>query len=146
MWIPPLVYGCVFAMVLLTGRVYGSVKLVQRLKAFCCALMIAMPCLIAVAAIYLFEARVHDPRSQEVDAAWFTSVSEAQQATTVVIVGAVSIAALLALQMLGVLIALRQFVMAQEIDLISRDQIALHQVTSPGDTEGIPVGTVPAPD
>jgi hypothetical protein len=133
-------------MVILTGSVYGSVKLVQRLKAFCFALMIAVPCLTAVAITYLVEVRVRDPRGREVDAAWFTSVSEAQQATTGVVLGAMLIVGLLALQLLGVLVALRQFVMTQEIDLISRDQIALHQVTKAGDTQGIPVGTVPAPD
>ena len=41
---------------------------------------------------------------------------------------------------------LRQFVVTQEIDLIARDQVALHQATKPGDTEGVPVGSVPAPN
>ncbi len=52
--------------------------------------------------------------------------------------------ALLAVQLLAVLTTLRQFVVTQEIDLIARDQVALHQAAKPGDTEGVPVGSVPA--
>ena len=54
--------------------------------------------------------------------------------------------ALLAVQLLAVLTTLRQFIVTQEIDLIARDQVALHQATKPGDTEGVPVGSVPAPN
>ncbi|MGK0202410.1 MAG: hypothetical protein ACI9S9_001477, partial [Planctomycetota bacterium] len=126
-------------------------KLALRLQAFGYSLMIAVPLFVTLSITYLVAVRVRNPqfalsRGEQVDAAWFVSVSEAQEATSSVIIGAMFILAMLAVQLLGVLSKLRQFVVTHEIDLVARDQIAMHQATKPGDTEGIPVGTVPAPN
>lgn len=146
-----IVAGCAVAMLMNTGNVFRHTKLVLRLQAFRYSLMVGVPWLIALAITYMVQVRVRNPelalsRGGQVDAAWFASVSEAQGATMNLVMGAVFIGVMLAVQLLAVLSTLRQFVVTQEIDLIARDQVAMHQVTKPGDTDGIPVGTVPEPN
>ena len=146
-----LVIGCAVAVLLQTGNVIRHSKLVLRLQAFSYSLMIAIPSLLTMAITYMVQVRVRNPRpvassGEQVDAAWFASVSEAQTATSSMIIGALVMLALLAVQLLAVLTTLRHFVVTQESDLIARDQVALHQATKQGDTEGVPVGSVPAPN
>lgn len=151
MWMNALVIGCAIAMLTQTGNIFRHTKLVLRLQAFSYSLMFAIPSLLAMVITYIVQVRVRNPlpvgaSGEQVDAAWFASVSEAQTATSGLMMGALFLVVMLAVQLLAVLTTLRRFVLTQEIDLLARDQVALHQATKPGDTEGIPVGTVPAPE
>ena len=151
MWINAIVIGCGVAAIMLTGHVLSCRQLVQRLQAFSYSIMVLIPGLLAVAIAYAIEVRVRDPRlvlarGEQLDSAWFTSVSQAQTSTSMLLVGAMFIFALMAVQLLAVLTLARRFVVTQEIDLVARDQVAMHQATKPGDTAGIPVSVVPEPN
>lgn len=151
MWLNPLTIGCVVALLMLTGRLFALTTLVTRLKLFGRSLVIAVLYLVAMVLTYVSEARVGEPvlalvKGGQLDPAWLDSVLQAQQATSTLFMGVVFTLSMLALQLLGVLSKLRLFVLAHQADLITRDQVAMYQVTKPGDTEGIPVGSVPAPN
>ncbi|MGK0204537.1 MAG: hypothetical protein ACI89X_004993 [Planctomycetota bacterium] len=152
MWLNPLTISCVVAMLFLTARLFVLTTLVMRLKHFARSLLIAVLYLVAMVITYGVESRVGDPSSvlakkgDQLDPAWFSSVWEAQQATSLFLMGVVFALSILAVQLLGVSLKLRHFVLMHEADLITRDQIWVHQATKPGDTEGIPVGSVPEPN
>ena len=150
MLINAFVAACAVLAIVLTGQVLHRRTLVQRLQAFRYSIMVLVPSLIALAIVYAVEARIRDPRlpitrGDAVDVAWFTSVSEAQSMASMLLVGVMFVFVLLAVQLLAVLTLARRFVIAQEIDLVARDQIALHQSTKSTDVEGIPVSGIGAP-
>lgn len=152
MWLNHFPSGCFAVMLFTTINLFCLPTLVKRLKRFGGSLIFAVLYLVAMVSIYVSKYRVGDPSSvlakkgDQLDPAWFSSVWEAQQATSMLLVTGGVTLFMLGLQLLGVLSKLRQFVLEHQADLMTRDQIAMHQATKPGDTEGIPVGSVPEPN
>ena len=144
-----LLSGSVVVQVLAVGAMFRQPKLVQRLQVLSRSTLVAIVCAVLMVLAYTDVAAIPRPPAdlwdgEKLDASWFAAVDAAQDANRMIVMAGVGMFALLGVQALAVLASLRSFAVTQEIDLVARDQVALHKATGE-DVEGIPVSGIGAP-
>lgn len=144
-----LLSGSVVAQVLIIGLMFRQPNLVQRLQILSRSTIVAIVSAVLMVLAYTDVAAIPRPPvdlwdGEKLDVHWFARVDAAQDANRMIVMAGVGVLALLGVQVLAVLASLRSFVVTQEIDLVARDQVALHKATGE-DVEGIPVSGIGAP-
>ena len=130
-----IVIGCAAASLASTIGVLAITKLPNRLRALKRSAIVATVCLMTMAVSYGLTARVRSPafdlaRNEAPSHEWFESVHEAQEATQMILPCALFVLAMLLVQIISILTPLRQWIVTQDVDLIARDQIALHKASA----------------
>ena len=95
------------------------------------SLLVLIPTLVALGIAYALEVKVSNPtlalvRDGKVEPAWYAAVAAAHHTTELLLAGLLSMLLLLAVQLVSLVGELRSFIVTQEVDLVARDQAALH--------------------
>jgi uncharacterized membrane protein YdbT with pleckstrin-like domain len=131
MWVSSIIIGALVQAVMFTPAVLASRNLEKKLRVFRRSLAVTLTTLLAAGISYAVEVKVANPsfslaRGEPISPEWYRSVSEAHAATSVLLVGALMVILLIAVQAFSVVGELRRFVITQDVDLVARDQAALH--------------------
>ena len=131
MWTSSIVSASIIASVLLAGSMFRCATLERKLWSFRYSLLVLIPTLVALGIAYVTEVNVSDPtlavvRDGNVEPAWYAAVAEAHHTTELLLAGLLGMLMLLAVQLVSLVSQLRSFIVTQEVDLVARDQAALH--------------------
>lgn len=126
MWVSSIIIGALVQAVMFTPPVLACRNLEKKLRVFRRSVAVTVTTLLAAGISYAIEVKVADTtrslaRGELISPEWYRSVSEAQAATSMLLVGA-----LIVVQTFSVVGELRRFVITQDVDLVARDQAALH--------------------
>lgn len=130
-----IVIACAAATLASTTSMMVTATLPNRLRALKWSLMVATACLLTMGMTYALTARVRSPgidfaRDGAPSQAWLESVHQAQESTQMIVPCALFVLAMLLVQAASIMTPLRQFITMQDVDLVARDQIALHKASA----------------